>query len=93
MERFRNEEPYNPYAGPWPVEYSEEEKAQQREAGQELLQRFKDTLSRGEHAYAIPKGVYRIDTAFLLEQYDGMHFWADHAELIFEGKNSHPHFR
>lgn len=93
MERFKNPQPYNPNAGPWPIEYSEQEKEDQRNAGRDLLQKFKETIAEEGHSFIIPPGVYRIDESFTLEQYHGMHFQATDAELIAEGAGRPVHFR
>ena len=94
MERYRNRQPYDPNAGPWPVQYSEEEMQQQRDAGRNLLERFRETLDKCETVFDISEGVYRIDDCLLLDNYEhGMHFKAANVELIMEGDKRPIHIK
>lgn len=94
MERYHNQQAYDPDAGPWPVQYSEEEIQQQRDAGNDILQRFRDALSREENCFDIPEGVYRINDCFSVDGYqNGLHIRASNVELIMEGGDNRPqHF-
>ena len=92
MERFNNAPPYDPAAGPWPVEFSDEEKQTQREAGKEILQKFDEALAAGHHEFHIPEGVYRIDTVFHVGDYDGLHIRAPNVEIVAEGDPGPLHF-
>ena len=93
MERYNNVEPYNPSAGPWPLDYSEEEKQAQREAGKQIVQELKDAEAQGHHEFHIPEGIYRIEEPLHLEGYEGMDIYAHQVEIIAEGDAKPEHFR
>ena len=93
MDMYNNPQPYDPGAGPWPVEFSEEEKQAQRDAGRDLIQRFKDVQEQGGQEFDLPEGVFRITEPFLLDNCEAMHFKASNTELICEGADRPPHFR
>ena len=92
MERYNNPEPYDPHAGPWPIQYSEEDKQAQREAGKELQQRFEKAIAEGQHEFHIPEGVYRIDKVFRVDGHDGLHIRASNVEIVAEGDDKPSHF-
>ena len=92
MDRFNNPEPYDPTAGPWPVEYSEEEKQAQREAGKHIQEKFQKAIAEGHHEFHIPEGVYRIDSTFHVNDYDGLHIRASNVEIVAEGDPGPLHF-
>ena len=92
MERYCHPQVFDSNAGPWPIEFSEQEKEEQRAAGTKLQDSFKDAIAQDLHVFEIPPGVYRLDEGFVMDGYNGMHFKADNAELIMEGPGRHSHF-
>ena len=93
MERYNNAEPFDPNAGPWPVDYSDEEKEAQREAGDEIQRKFQEAIAEGHHEFDIPEGVYRINKDFDLGDYEGLHIRAPNVEIVAEGDNQPGHFK
>lgn len=92
MERYNNQEPYDPKTGPWPIEYSEEDKHAQREAGKELRERFEKAMADGDHEFHIPEGVYRIEKSLHVDDHDGLHIRAPNVEIVAEGDDKPLHF-
>jgi len=59
--------PYDPSLPAYPVTYSEEEKAAQREAYDKHAQGVKDAIAGGKSEYTFPPGVYRSREKITLE--------------------------
>ena len=93
MERFKNAPPYDPEAGPWPINYSDEEKQAQREAGKDILEKLHEAVEEGRHEFHIPEGIYRVDKALIVDGCHGFHVKAANVEIIAEGDAKPEHFR
>jgi len=93
MELYENQQPYCPDAGPWPIQYSDEEVQQQRDAGQKILQLFQETVANRGKCFEFQPGVYRLAAPFVVEQVDGLEIVAPNVELIVDGNEKYAHFR
>lgn len=93
MHRYRSQQPFDPNAGPWPTQYSAEEKRQQRDAGQTALADFRNCMANGEKVFEFAPGVYRVDACFQAEDIDGLHIKAPDVEIINESAEWCAHFR
>ena len=95
MELYQNQQPYNPDAGPWPLQFSEEEIEGQRNAGREVLQRFQEAMAEQgtcKH-FVIEPGVYRLAAPFVIDHIEDLEIVAADVELIIEGEERNAHFR
>jgi len=79
-------EPYNVNAPLFPVTYTEEQKAAQREAGIALIKEYRDAISQKKTEYRAKPGVYRLskDMNFHIGQVDAFTLVLSNCEIIME---------
>ena len=79
-------EPYDVNAPLFPIDYTEEQKAAQREAGIALIKEYKDAISLKRTEYRAKPGVYRLPKGmyFDIGGYDKFALYLSNCEIIME---------